>query len=496
VYQARMQNGEKADGNHCDIAIIGAGFSGLATAHALRQSGRDDFVVFERASEVGGTWRDNTYPGCACDVESHLYSLSFAPNPDWSSRYAGQSEIQNYALEVTERFALRPQITFNATVDTLRFDDTSSLWRVELRDGEVWTARYIVAATGPLSQAKASTFAGTDIYDGTIVHSAKWPSELALAGKRVAVVGTGASAAQIIPAIAEQVRELHVLQRTPPWVLKRHDRRSSTWSRALYRRFPLILRGRRAWSFWVNEFKTIGLTHVTAGAAIMEKQTKKSIRQSIDDEKLATQLTPHYRLGCKRVVLSDDYHAAFSKPHVHLVAEPMSHFVQHGVETTEGRAIDADIVVLATGFEGNRPLSSLKVVGPDGRNLSTEWANGAEAYLGVAVSGFPNLFCVLGPNSGSGSTSVLIMAESQIALILRLLNASHRRVAVRVEVDPAIQQRYNAWLNRRTALSVWGMQCNAWYKTPNGKNVGIFPDFANRFQKMCAKASEGSFLFS
>jgi cation diffusion facilitator CzcD-associated flavoprotein CzcO len=484
------------DQHHRDIAIIGAGLSGLAAAHAVREYRHGSLIVFERAAEVGGTWRDNTYPGCACDVPSHLYQLSFAPKTDWSRRYAPQVELDAYAQEIAYRFALRPFIRFNSKVDTVQFDDASGVWRLFLADGAVFSARTVIAATGPLSQPRIPEFPGRESFRGTIVHTAQWRQDLLLAGKRVVVTGTGASAVQLVPAIAEKVAQLYVLQRTAPWILPRHDRPAPPLSNAIYRRFPMLHALRRWQIFAFNEIRTLALSHAPKVMALVEHRAKRIMRAKIKEERLASLLTPPDRMGCRRILLSDDYHTALSKPNVHLIPAPLSHFVPQGVATADGQVIEADILIMATGFKGNRPLSGLKVVGPGGRDLHETWATGPEAHLGVAIAGFPNFFCILGPNSGSGTTSVLLMAESQIQLIMHLLSLAQERGADRIEVKPAAQADFNAWVRWRSARSVWGSRCRSWYKTADQRNVAIFPDLAVRFRTMCRKAAENDFIFS
>lgn len=478
------------------IVIIGAGLSGIGMAHQLLAKGESDFVILERASEVGGTWRDNRYPGCECDVPSHLYSLSFAQKTDWSRTYASQPEIQSYILALASRSGLREYVRFQSQVVSLVFDDQCSLWTVFLEGGSEIKCQFVVAATGALSKPQLPAISGQKKFRGTLVHSADWPENLDLTDKRVVVIGTGASAIQIVPTIANQVRSLHVVQRSPAWVLKRFNTEISQADQTVYARFAWRLWLRRFDIFIRNELRTLAAVHFPSLVSIYEKRVRRRLQSELENADLIAKLTPRYRLGCKRALRSNDYFTTFLSPNVELVTDEIIGFTPGGLKTASENIISADIVIAATGFAAGRPLSGIQIAGLGGRDLQQDWASGAEAYLGAAIEGYPNFFMLGGPNSGSGTTSVLLMIESQIAMITRLVTIARRRGANRITLSAGIQRKYNEKIAKRLGSSVWGTGCRSWYQAADGKNVHIFPGLSMSFRRMCKASTKRSFGFS
>lgn len=477
------------------VVIIGAGLSGLAMAHALRSSGVDDFILLERADQIGGTWRDNSYPGCACDVPADLYALSFAPKPDWSHTYPTQPEIQAYILNIASQFDLERHIRFRQTVERVAFDARHGVWHVATKGGRELECRYLVSATGPLSRPVLPDLPDREVFEGEVIHTGLWPNGIDLKGKDVVVIGTGASGVQLVPAIADQVKSLHIVQRTPSWILSRFDDAIPASLQLAYARWPWRQRLARLKQLLRKEIHTFGLVFLPWIVSLYEDRGRRKLKDEISDTQLIDQLTPEHRLGCKRTILSENYYACLNRQNVHLVTDSRLRFTRDGLATGEGHHIPADVVVAATGFAGNRPLSSLSVRGLEGRDLHGEWAQGAEAFLGSAVNGYPNLFMLSGPNSGSGTTSVLLMVESQVKMIMRIMREARRRGAKVVEVKAPVQARYNTWLQRRMSSTIWATGCSSWYQTPSGKNVSIFPGLSLSFKLMCLRAPRQAFEY-
>jgi cation diffusion facilitator CzcD-associated flavoprotein CzcO len=465
------------------IVIVGTGFAGLGMAIRLKRAGIHDFVVLEQADGVGGTWRANHYPGAACDVESHLYSFSFAPNAGWSRRFAPQAEILAYLERCTDDYGIRPHIRFGTAVRSARFDDRRGTWTIETSDGRRLEARAIVTGCGGLSRPAYPQIPGLDDFSGPMFHTARWDDAAKLAGKRVGVIGTGASAIQVVPAIASEVAELSVFQRTPPWIFAKSDAPIDARTQARYRRWPALRLLERQRLYWLHELLVLGFVVEPRLMKLAARLALGHLRRSVADPELRQKLTPSYTLGCKRILLSNDYYPALQRENVELVTDAIERVVPQGVVTRDGRLRELDAIVLATGFQAAEAVAPFAVCGRGGRDLSTEWTDGAEAYLGTTVSGFPNLFILVGPNTGLGHSSMVLMIESQIKYVLDCLVLQRQRGLGWVDVKPEVQRRYNEALHARLDRTVWATGCTSWYRTQSGKNTTLWPGFTFDFRR-------------
>ncbi|UGB25398.1 NAD(P)/FAD-dependent oxidoreductase [Methylorubrum sp. B1-46] len=474
-----------------DFVIVGAGFSGLAMAIRARQAGFDRLVVLEKAAGVGGTWRENTYPGAACDVPSQLYSLSFAPKSDWSRLFAPQPEIQSYLEGLVAAHGLAPLLRLETRVERAVFDAAAGLWRVETDRGDV-CARVLVGAMGALHHPALPRLPGLDSFAGTAFHSAAWDHACDLRGKRVGVIGTGASAVQFVPEIVDQVAHLTQFQRSAPWILPRGDRPVGGGRRRLMRLAPLR-RLYRASLFWRREAAALlGFTRVSTITALAEAGARRHLAASIADPDLRERLTPDYRLGCKRVLLSDDYYPALARPHASLVTAPIRAVLPHGVVTADGTEHPLDVLIFATGFSPGGSLLRTEVIGRDGLSLLQAWKGGADAFHGVSVAGFPNFFLLLGPNTGLGHNSVLLMVEAQVAHVLDALERLRDHPGGVLEVRPEAQARFRAEVDARMEGSIWTEGgCGSWYLDRSGRNRTLWPgtvsDYVRGTERMRAE---------
>ncbi len=464
------------------VAIAGAGFAGLCVAIRLKQAGFDDFTIYERGARVGGTWRDNDYPGAACDVRSHLYSFSFEPNPGWSRAFAPQAEILAYLERCVVKYGLGPHLRLGCGVERAAFDEASGLWSLTTGDGRAVRARCVVAGCGGLSRPALPSIAGLGAFGGPVFHSARWRHDVPLEGKRVAVVGTGASAIQIVPALASKAAQLVVFQRTPPWVMPKLDRAIGPRARALFGALPLAQRLARLGHYWRNELVATGFVGHTRLLRLVERLARRHLRASVPDGALRAKLTPDYRLGCKRILLSDAYYAAIARPNVELVTSPVAALRAGSVVAADGSERAVDAVVLATGFQAAEAAPPFEVRGRGGRDLADAWAGGPEAYLGTTVAGFPNFFFVVGPNTGLGHSSMVLMIESQARYVVSCVEALRARRLAFVDVRPDVQARYNRGLQRRLAGTVWASGCASWYQTSGGKNTVLWPGYTWEFR--------------
>jgi cation diffusion facilitator CzcD-associated flavoprotein CzcO len=471
------------------IAVIGAGFGGLGTAIKLKQAGIDDFVVLERGNDVGGTWRDNSYPGCACDVPSHLYSYSFAPNPGWSRAFSAQPEIQAYLQRCADRFGVRPFIQLNTAVTEARWDAGAARWRITTSRGEL-SASILVAAQGPLSDPSLPPIPGLAEFAGVTFHSATWNHDYDLSGKRVAVIGTGASAIQFVPYVQEHAGHLTLFQRTAPWVLPRKDRAIRGWERRLYEHAPIAQRAVRAGIYWARELMVPALTGNERMLALGEKMGRKHLARQVPDPQLRAKLTPHFRLGCKRVLLSNDYYPALTQPNVDVVTDRIAEAVPEGLITLsadgERTLHECDAIIFGTGFHvTDVPLAAV-LIGKDGRTLREHWSQaGMSALHGATVNGFPNLFLLVGPNTGLGHNSIVFMIESQLPYLMGALRAMDRAGAATIEPKAAVQAAYNASIQQQLAGTVWNTGgCASWYRDEHGRNTTLWPTFTFRFRRL------------
>lgn len=455
------------------VAIIGAGFGGLGAAVALRRAGIDDLVIIEGDDGVGGTWRRNTYPGAACDIQSHLYSFSFAPNRSWSRTYARQPEILAYLESVADDFDLRRHLLLGTRMRSVRWNGTG--WDCQLdRAGtaSTLTADVVVSAVGLFGAPKLPDISGLSDFAGTLMHTARWDDRVELAGKRVAVIGTGASGVQVVPELAKIAGRLSVFQRTPPWMVPKDDRPYSASELARFRHNPLATR-RTRWQIWKFQHDNTATFADDPVIYARAHVATSFLERTVDDERLRRALTPDYPFRCKRVLLGDDFYRALQRDNVELVTDPIERIDGSSVLTTSGRAVDVDTIVLATGFETSRYLSGIEVIGPGGRRLHEHWGEDPSAYLGVAVSGFPNFFMLYGPNTNQGGNSIVYILEAGA----RLIAGATARVARRggyIDVRPEAEKRYNDRLSADLERTIW-TRCDSYFRSPTGRIVTQWP---------------------
>lgn len=466
------------------IVIIGAGFGGLSMAKRLLDKGIEDFLVFERADELGGTWRDNTYPGCACDVASNLYSLSFAQNPDWTRTYGRQTEIFSYLREVAETHNLRRKIRFGHELLNARWLDDRQAWCIETAAGEFF-ARALITATGPFGSPVTPEIEGQEDFGGRQFHSFSWDHDYDFSGKRVAVIGTGATAAQIVPELQKTAAQVNVFQRTPTWILPRMDAETSAFKRGLYKRIPLLQKMVRG--AWYCAYEGIvGLPQYVHPVFLggFEALGRWHIRKQIECPELRAKVTPDFRFNCKRTLLSDAYYPALSQPNVELVSDGVACFYEGGIETIQGDQIDVDVVVYATGFEVPNDQSK-RVVGRDDKNLSTVFKDDMSgAYLGTSVSGFPNLFTMLGPFSAAGNQSAIYMLESQADYIAMVMDRLDSERISSIDVKASAQSRFVDDVHKKSQRVSWvAGGCKSYYQDKKGQNLGLWPDWSFRYRR-------------
>jgi cation diffusion facilitator CzcD-associated flavoprotein CzcO len=471
-----------------EVLIVGAGFSGLAMAIRCRQAGIGPMRVIEKAEDIGGTWRENTYPGAACDVPSHLYSLSFAPKADWTRMYASQPEIQAYLRETAERHGLMPLIQFGTAFSGATWDEARAHWHVETDRGPIIT-RSIVSAMGGLHHPSYPDLPGRDAFAGAAFHTAAWDHSVDLAGKRVGVIGTGASAIQVVPEIAKVAGHLTLFQRTPPWIMPKHDHAIAGSTKARYRRLPFLRRLERARLFWLHELRAFfGFTKVSKLTKQAEGLARHHLSKAVPDRALRAKLTPNYRLGCKRVLISDDYYPALQRPNVILETGDIARLTGAGVTTADGRVHDLDVIVYATGFDVTGSFARMNLVGRNGQRLAEAWSDGMGAYQGITVAGFPNYFMLLGPNTGLGHNSIIAMIEVQVRHVLDCLEAL-RGGARAIEVRPEAQARFLDWIRTRLADSIWQTGgCRSWYLDAQGRNTTLWPDSVMAYRRSARRA--------
>jgi cation diffusion facilitator CzcD-associated flavoprotein CzcO len=479
-----VATGDGLTPEHVEIAIVGAGFSGIATAIRLREQGVEDFVVLERAAAVGGTWEANTYPGCQCDIPSHVYSLSFAPNPGWSRTFSLQPEIHAYLERTAQEGGIMPHVRLETELLDAAWDEADQRWRIETSTG-VLTANVLIAAVGGLSEPRVPDIPGLETFEGTVFHSARWNHDHDLTGDRVAVVGTGASAIQFVPRIQPQVAKLHLFQRTPPWIMPNPDRPIRPIERRLYRRFPAWQRIVREATYRLYDAFVVAFMHPRL-AALPEAVSKRHVAKQVADLELRRKLTPSYRIGCKRILKSNTWYPALTAPNAEVVTAPIREVRAHSIVDADGVEREVDTIVLGTGFHVTDPPVAKRVRGRDGRTMEETWAQtGMEAYLGTSIAGFPNLFFLLGPNVGLGHNSVVVMAEAQIDYALRALRAMREQGVATLDVRPEVQRAFNDDIDEQLEGTVWNSGgCASWYMDPrNGRNATIWPGSTLRFRR-------------
>lgn len=468
-----------------DIAIIGAGFAGLCMAIKLKQAGIEDFFVAEQAAALGGTWRDNHYPGCACDVQSHVYSFSFAPNPNWTRQFAPQPEIREYLENCARDFALAPYLRFDMALEQAVFDEDRERWQLRFSNGRRVSARVLVSGMGGLSRPSIPDIPGLENFTGKRFHSQQWDHRYSLQGKRVAVIGTGASAIQFVPKIAPRVAQLKLFQRTPPWIMPKPDRELGALERWAFKHLPFTQRLARSALYWALESRVIAFARRPRLMKVVQRVALRHLRKQVPDPLLRQRLTPDYTIGCKRILISNDYYPALSRGNVGVVSDAIQRIETDAVVTADGNRHPVDCIIFGTGFQATDPLPHGLLFGRRGQDVMDYWSRGAHAYLGTCLPGFPNLFMIIGPNTGLGHNSMILMIEAQVDYILKALERMRQEGIGTLEVKADVERQYNQRLQQRLAGAIWSTGgCRSWYLDPrSGQNTTLWPGSTLSFRK-------------
>ena len=475
------------------FGIVGAGFAGIIAALRLQETRRDSFVIFERASGVGGTWRDNTYPGCACDVPTGLYSITSEPKPDWSRVYGTQTEILEYLQDVVGKHDLEKHIRFDHDIVCYEFLEDAGWWRLTDRAGRSVTVQHVIAAWGPFNRPKLPQIPGQNSFQGTTLHSARWDASVDFRGKRVAVIGTGASAIQIVPAIAAQTAHLTVFQRSAAWLGDRMDREIPASKHEQYRRSPWVQWLERGLLYWVLEVRGRMFMGNKLVHSFFKNQSLKKLEREVHDPELRRKLTPIYEFGCKRILSSDDYWPTFNRANVSLETDPIEAITKTGIRTRSGMAHTLDAIIFATGFEVAEITTDAQVIGRGGRELFSEWRqHGLEAYKGASIAGYPNFHMILGPNTGLGHSSMITMMEAQMNYVMDVVALSETFQNAYLDLRPGVQREYNTSLQTQFKTTVWASGCQSWYLNSQGRNTTLYPRLVEHFRvrTLHAKRSE------
>lgn len=483
--------------NDVDVAIVGAGFGGLCTAIKLLEAGIDSFVILEKSGDVGGTWNFNRYPGAACDVQSHMYSFSFAGNPKWSRRYAGWQEILDYINRTTDKYGVRPFIKFNQEVSAAVFDEKIGRWNVATKSGLALRAKHVVLATGPLHIPAKPSIRGLENFKGNVFHSAQWDHDYDLRGKRVASIGTGGSAVQYLPEIAPLVDKLYSFQRTAAWVIPRDERKYLGVQKQLFSKLPLVRKAHRARIYWSNEARLLPMFNPTI-AKTLQKLATAYIYLQVKDKAIAKQLTPDYTMGCKRILVSNKYYPTFNRKNVELVTDGIQEIRENSIVTKDGVEREVDCLILGTGFvvDPRTYMRDFPVVGLGGRKLHEDWKDAAQAYYGTTIAGYPNFYQLVGPNTGLGHNSIIFMIESQVHYITECLRLLKERRADYLQVRPVAQRSFNKEIQRNMKDTVWASGCSSWYQQDDGKNTALWPYATWRFWYEMRAVKEQDYQFT
>ena len=478
-----------------DALIVGTGFSGLAAAIKLQERGTT-FTILERGDAIGGTWRDNTYPGCRCDVPSHLYSFSFAPNPEWSELYSPQPEIKAYLQKVAEDHDLVRHVRFGTPMTDAEWDEAAQRWVVQTREGPI-TGRFLILGNGPLSEPAFPDIEGLDGFEGPVLHTARWDHSVDLTGQRVAVVGTGASAVQVLPHVQRAASDVILFQRTPAWILPHPNRRITDRERRVFRRFPLVQKAMRAILYGIAEIGALGLTRRPPLTNVMKKVALKYLDHEVSDPEKRRMLTPDYQPGCKRLLPSKDFLAAVDQPNVTLVPHGLTQVDGNAVVLADGTRHEVDVIILGTGFRVTDNPAMQLLTGKDGATVAQVWKEiGMGAHLGSTVPGFPNMVFLAGPNTGIGHTSLVVMIEAQLRYLMGALDELDRRGASTFEVRPSAYDVSNQDVQRRMQKTVWNTGgCQSWYLDDKGRNPTLWPDFTFRFIQKTRRFDAESYTY-
>ncbi|WP_410574726.1 flavin-containing monooxygenase [Amycolatopsis sp. cmx-4-61] len=478
------------------MIIIGSGFAGIGLAYQLKCAGIHDLLILERNDDVGGVWNSNTYPGCTCDVPSHLYSFSFAPNPEWTSTYSPQAEIHDYLRSCVERFRLGNHLRLGVAMHDAAWDEDAQRWRITTSDGK-YDAQVLVSAVGPLTEPLFPEVPGIDTFEGQLMHSARWDHSYDLTGKVVASIGSGASAIQYVPEIADRVGRLYVLQRTAPWIMPHPRRAISDRERALYRRLPLAQKAVRAGVYTAKEALVLGFVKRPALMERLATLAKAHLADQVPSPELRSRLTPDYTFGCKRLVPSNRWFPTLQKPNVELVSSALAEVRPHSIIDRSGVERNVDAIIFGTGYHVTDIPVAAQLRGRGGGTLAEHWAGSPRAYLGTSVPGFPNLFLMLGPHTGLGHSSMVYMIEAQATHIRNQLKAMARTGATTIEVDQRVHDDYNRELDRKMSTTVWQVGgCRSFYLDATGRNATLWPDWTWRFRRLAAQRTTTAYHLS
>jgi cation diffusion facilitator CzcD-associated flavoprotein CzcO len=461
----------------------------------LKKAGFNNFQLLEKADAIGGTWRDNTYPGAACDVQSHLYSFSFEPKHDWTRKFGHQKEILGYMEHCVRKYGLATHIRFNSEVRKAEFDETCNEWTANLADGSCLQARVLITATGQLNQPAWPKLKGLDRFTGELFHSARWNHNYNLTGKKVAVIGTGASAIQFVPEIAEQVQSLSLFQRSAAWVLPKPDRRFRSWEQALFKALPPLDRSYRTLIYWKNESRALAFTKFHGLLSLFARQARQEARKRVSDPEKLRNIVPDYQIGCKRILISNDWYSAINQPHVNLVTNAIDHVDAQGVVTANGQHHAVDAIICGTGFQASKFLSPMSIRGRNGQWLNDAWQKGAVAFKGITVSNFPNLFILYGPNTNLAHNSIVFMLESQFRYVLEGFKVLQNYPDAVMDVRPDQQEHFAASVQNHLKDSVWSSGCTSWYLDANGKNTVNWPGFTFTYRLATRRFEPGDYQF-
>ncbi len=479
-----------------DVVIVGTGFAGVGAAIRLKQAGIDDFVILEKSDALGGTWRDNTYPGCACDVPSYLYSFSFEQKPDWTRMFAPQQEIWDYIRHCIAKYGLEPHIRYSQELTSAAFDEDTATWQILTSQGTGYTARSVVAGFGPLHIPRYPEVEGLDTFEGTTFHSAQWDHDHDLSGERVAVIGTGASAVQFIPQVRKQAAHVDVYQRTPSWIVGKPDREIGSFERSLYRRLPIAQRAVRNAIYWALELRALGFAVHPRFMKPLETQARRLIAKQVKDPELREKVTPSYDIGCKRLLISNDFYPALASDNVDLITDGIERVTPDGIVGNDGVERKVDTIIYGTGFDVVGNLTRAKIVGRGGVELAEAWEHdGASAHLGISVAGFPNFFLIIGPNTGLGHTSMIFMIERQVEYIVKTLETLKRRGDDYADVRPEAERAFTTKVRSKLSGSVWESGCSSWYLDDKGRPVTVWPYFTFKYWADTRRVREDEYEF-
>ncbi len=483
ILEQPMFNSSSNSNKNVRIAIIGTGFGGLGLAIRLKQAGFEQFTLFEKAADVGGVWRDNTYPGAACDVPSHLYSFSFEQELGWKNRYGTSQEIYQYLRHCADKYDLRPHIKFNTEIASAEFDALQGIWHIQSTTGEQFEAEFLVGAVGQLNRPAYPKLKGIENFKGKAFHSARWDHDYDLTGKRVAVIGTGASAIQFVPEIAKQVAHLDVYQRSAPYVIPKPDRVYQPLEKKAFRKLPILQSLDRALQYGHHEIRLLAFTTSLNEMPLVEYIFQRHIRKVVKDGKLRHRLMPDYPIGCKRILISNHWYETLTQPHVDVIDTGIQEITEHGILDTEGKLREVDAIIYGTGFTATEFMAPMQITGLDGRTLKDTWKDGAEAYLGLTVNGFPNFFMLYGPNTNLGHNSIVYMIESQVNYILDALRTTLKNNLLFTNIRAEIQHEFNQNIQEKMKKTVWAQGCTSWYQTADGKNTNNWPGFTLEYRQ-------------